>query len=423
MKKKIMCIALTALLFAACENRGTDGNVSETEALTLSESFTEEIAAPEQTEPLQTIEFAVFDPFGGKTKKYKEDIQKEMEEASEKLCDAMVMLEGNTYGFYERSKYNSSFADLENPLEEDPMGDYTFCPLNAEIAADEEELFNLMRGAFTENYLSDGELRSALFENEEPYLPSYKTIDGTLCVLETYRGMTPIWHFDETTVLSYNGITAEIAVYAPYDPAKMAFIKLERSEEYGWRLDSFEAKDYCPQEAEILYNAIVLKTETLNKILYGGNAPENAKTAEIDGARYTETDLDMTVAEMTEFFEGMFEADEQGREYNRMAYIDAVYAELDGVLYRRDDKPRRYMPELKLSAFTQIPSAGGTDGEWTFSCEQEFYDSVKDESFTQHISMLCGIDISSYNENTHIFERYYYLHIDSQLPIREYEKE
>lgn len=421
--KKIICAALAALLLTACEKRSTDGNASETTPLALTESLTEENPAPEQTEPLQTIEFAVFDPFGGRAKKYKDDIQKEMKEAAEKVCDAMTILEGNTYGFYEKSKYFSDFADLENPLEEDPMGDYSFCPLNTEIAADEEELFSLTRGFFTENYLSDGELRSALFENEEPYLPNYKTIDGTLCVLETYRGMTPIWYFDETTVLSYDGTAAEIAVYAPYDPAKMAFINLERSEEYGWRLDSFEAKDYCPQEAEILYNAIALKTETLNKILYGGNAPENAKTIEIDGTRYTETDLDMTVEEMTEFFEGMFEADEQGREYNRMAYIDAVYAEQDGVLYRRDDKPRRYMPELKLSAFTQIPSAGGIDGNWTFSCEQEFYDSVKDESFTKHISMLCGIDTSSYNENTHVFERYYYLHIDSQLPIREYEEE
>lgn len=421
MKKKMICIVLTALLLTACNDRNTDGNVSETTSLTLTESITEDTELLEQSEPLQTIEFAIFDPFGGRAEKYKDDIRKEMMEASEKVCDAMVFLDADVYGFYEKSKYYSGCTDTENPLEEDPMGDYRFCPLNTDIAADEDGLYNLLRGCFTENYISDSDLYSRLFENEEPYVPKYKTIDGTLCMIETYMGMSPIWHFDETTTLFYDGTTAEIAVYAPYDPAKMAFINMERSEEYGWRLDSFEEKDYCPQEANILYNALVMKTDTLNRILYGGNTPENAKTIEIDGVPYTETDLDMTVEEMTDFFAGMFEEDEEGREYNRMAYIDAVFAERDGVLYRRNDKPRRYMPELKLSAFTQIPSAGGIDGEWTFSCTQEFYDSVKDESFSKHISMLCGIDTSSYNEAAHVYERYYYLHIDSQLPIREYE--
>ena len=332
MKKKMICVILTALLLTACNDRNTDGNVSETTSLTLTESITEDTELSEQSEPLQTIEFAIFDPFGGRAEKYKDDIQKEMTEASEKVCDAMVFLDADVYGFYEKSKYYSGCTDTENPLEEDPMGDYKFCPLNTDIAADEDGLFGLLRGCFTENYISDSDLYSRLFENEEPYVPKYKTIDGTLCMIETYMGMSPIWHFDETTTLFYDGTTAEIAVYAPYDPAKMAFINMERSEEYGWRLDSFEEKDYCPQEANILYNALVMKTDTLNRILYGGNTPENAKTIEIDGVPYTETDLDMTVEEMTDFFAGMFEEDEEGREYNRMAYIDAVFAERDGVL-------------------------------------------------------------------------------------------
>lgn len=419
MKKKMICIALTVLLLTACENQHMDGYNSETTPLTLTESFTEDISEPTQTEsePMQTIEFALFDPFYGKAQQYKDDqtVQSEMTEAAEKLCDAMVFLDADIYGFYYKSKYYSNCADLENPLEEDPQGDYSFCPLNPEIAADENELFGFLRGCFTENYISDSDLQSKLFENEEPYVPGYKTIDGTLCMLCTYMGMSPIWHFDRTTVLSYDGTTAEIAVYAPYDPAKMAFMTLERAEKYGWRLDSFEDKDYCPQEASILYNAIVIKTETLNRILGGGNTPENAETIGIDGAQYTETDLDMTIAEMEEFFAGMFDNDG-----NSLTYIDGIYIEQDGVLYRRKDAPKWYLPELKLDAFTRIPEAGGIDGDWTFSCEQEFYDSVKDESFTRSITMLCGIDTSSYNEDTSVYENYYYLHITSPLPIREY---
>lgn len=424
MNKKIICISLIALMLSACNNNQIDGNTSETTSLTLTESLTEEIPEPEppQPEPMEVMEFALYDPFYEENQLYKDDtnLQEEMLAASEKLCDGLALLEGDAYGFYEKSKYNSGFADLENPLEKDPMGDYTYCPLNADIASDEEELFAFMRGFFTEEYLSDNELRSKLFESEPTYVPTYKTIDGTLCALDTYRGMTPIWQFDKTTVVSYDETSAEIAVYAPFDPAKMAFINMKKSDEYGWRIDGFESTDYCPEQAAEIYNGIVLKTETLNKILYGGNTPENAKTLELDGDWYTETDLDMTIAEMQDFFAGMFEDDEFGREYNRMAYVDTVFIEDDGVLYRRDDKPRRYMPEMQLNAFVTLPSIGGEPGDGGFSCEQEFYDSVKDETFSQTVSIRIIFDPDSWNEETGVYDKYYHIYITSRLPIREY---
>lgn len=422
---------MAALTLSACNNNQIDGDVSKTASLTLTESLTEEIPKPEppEPEPMEVMEFALFDPFYEQNQLYKDEtaIQEEMLAASEKLCDGLALLDGG-YGFYEKSKYYSNFADLENPLEEYPTGEYTFCPLNTEIAASEEELFTFMRGFFTEEYLSDGELRSKLFESEPPRVPNYKTVNGTLCVLNAYKGMTPIWRFEQTTVMSYNEASAEIAVYAPFDPAKMAFMKLKKSEEYGWRLDGVEYTDYCPREASIMYNGIVLKTETLNKILYGGNTPENAKTIEIDGKHYTETDLDMTFAEIQKFFAEMFEADLYNREIgdkiintepNRKAYADDVYAEQDGVLYRRNDAPRRYMPEMRLSAFVSLPSTGGEPGDWGFSCEQEFYDSVNDETFSLmlHIHCLCNPD--SYNEETGNYDEYYRIYI-STLPIREY---
>lgn len=418
MNKKLICIALAVLLLTACEKRNTDGDNSETTSLTLTESFIEEITEPEQTEdePPQSIEFAILDPFFGKGEKYKDDIRREMTEASEKVCDAMIFLDADVYGFYEKSKYYSGCTDTENPLEEDPMGDYRFCPLNPEIAADEDGLYNLLRGCFTENYISDSDLYSRLFENEEPYVPKYKTIDGTLCMIETYMGMSPIWQFDKTTVLSYNGINAEIAVYAPYDPAEMAFMTLERSEEYGWRLDSFERKVYCPRQASILYNAVTLREDTLNLILGGGSTPENAETVTIDGESYTRTDLNMTVEEMRKFFDEVFQSKSLTEKH-----VDEVYAEQDGILYRKDGAPRWYLPELKIDPFTRMPDAGGIDGEWEFTSNQEFYDRVKDESFTRNVRILCFMDESSYNEETYDYERYSHLYVTSGLPIREYE--
>ncbi|MDE6710604.1 MAG: hypothetical protein K2J76_08955 [Oscillospiraceae bacterium] len=431
MNKKIICLCLAALTLSACNDNQIDGDVSETTSLTLTESLTEEIPEPEppEPEPMEVMEFAMFDPFYEQNQLYKDDtaVQEEMLAASEKLCDGLVLLDGG-YGFYAKSKYYSNFADLDDPLEKDPMGDYTFCPLNTEIAASEDELFTFMRGFFTEEYLSDDELRSNLFESEAPYVPNYKTVDGTLCVLDTYKGMTPIWRFDQTTVMSYDGTSAEIAVYAPFDPAKMAFINMKKSEEYGWRLDGVEYTDYCPREASIMYNGIILKTETLNKILYGGNTPENAKTIEIDGEQYTETDSDMTFAEIQKFFAETFEADLYNREIgdkiiniepNRTAYVDGVYAEQDGVLYRRNDAPRHYMPEMRLNAFVTLPSTGGDPGDWGFTCEQEFYDSVKDETFSQTISIHCLCNPDSYNTETGDYDEYYRIYIE-KLPIREY---
>lgn len=422
MNKKLICIGLIALTLSACNKNQTDGNTSETTSLTLTVSLTEEIPKPEPpTEPMKVIEFALYDPFYEENQLYKNDnaLQEEMLAASEKLCDGLAFLEGDAYGFYEKSKYNSAFADLENPLEKDPMGDYAYCPLNADIAADEEELFAFMRGFFTEEYLSDDELRSKLFENEPPYVPTYKTVDGTLCALDTYRGMTPIWQFDKTTVVAYDGTSAEIAVYAPFDPAKMAFISMKKSDEYGWRIDGFESTDYCPEQAAELYNGIALKTETLNKILYGGNAPENAKTIEVDGVRYTETDLDMTIAEMQEFFSEIFEANALGWEAKRMTYIDSVFMEKDGVLYRKNDAPRRYMPEMQLNAFVTLPSIGGSPGDGGFSCEQEFYDSVKDDTFSMTLHVHIIFDPDSWNEDTGVYDKYYHIYIEN-LPIREY---
>ncbi|MDE6132673.1 MAG: hypothetical protein K2G04_04780 [Oscillospiraceae bacterium] len=422
MNKKIICLCMIALTLSACNKNQIDGDTSETTSLTLTESLTEEIPEPQPPpEPMEVIEFALYDPFYEENQLYKDNaaVREEMLAASEKLCDGLTLLNGYTYGFYEKSKYNSNFADLENPLEKDPMGDFTYCPLNIEIAANEEELFAFMRGFFTVEYLSDDELRSKLFESELPYVPTYKTVDGTLCVQDTYFGMIPIWEFDKATVVSYDDTSAEIAVPAPFDPAKMAFISMKKSEEYGWRLDGFESTDYCPEHAQIMYNGIVLKTETLNKILYGGKAPENAKTIEVDGAQYTETDLDMTIAEMQEFFSEIFEPNALGWEFKKITYIDAVFAEEDGVLYRRDDKPRRYMPEMQLNAFVTLPSIGGSPGDGGFSCEQEFYDSVKDETFSLTLHVRVIYDPDSWNSEKNRHDKYYHIYIED-LPIREY---
>lgn len=428
MKKKLLCIALAALMLSACEEAHKDGDPSETTELTLIESLTEDTSEPlPEPEPPQTIEFALFDPFYGKAKLYENDetLQSEMQAAAEKISDALCFLSADFTGFYQKSKYFYNYADTENPLETSAVEEYSYCPLNTEIAQTEEELFGYLRGCFTENYVSDEEMKSWLFETDEyGNVPEYKTIDGTLCMREQYMGVGTTPYFDQTSVLSYDGKAAELAVYgttAAYPP-RMVFMNIVNSEEYGWRLDSIEYKDYNEMEAAVMYNGITLRADTLNKILGGGNPPENAAVTTIDGETYTQTDLDMTIDEMREFVADMFE-----NEGLAEIYVDNVYAEQEGelgrVLFRRDSAWRRYAPELRLDPFYGLDSTGGGDGEFVFSCKQEFYDSVKDESFFSTISMICG-QTSSYNEAEEKWEyEYHYLHITSDLPIRTYEEE
>lgn len=434
MKMKLICIALIALTLSACENSRGDGDTFETTPPALTEPFTEDTSYPlpkPEPEPVQAIELALFDPFYGKAQPYEEDkaVRAEMLAAAEKLADARAFLFAEPTAFYGKSKYAPNYsesenpniyADINNPLEVNEKEEYTYCRVNPEIAETEEELFGYLRSCFTEAYISDEDLYSMLFETDEyGNIPEYKTIDGCLCMRQQYMGVMPELCFDKTAALSYDGTAAELAIYGsgPAYPPYMFFVNILKSDEYGWRLDGIEDKFYNETEAQLLYNGITLKSETLNSILGGGNTPENAETITVDGETYTQTGLDMTVGEMREFFADMFREDGLAKRY-----IDGVYAERDGVLYRRDGAPVWYLPELKLDAFNGMDSWGGDGSERQISIRQEFYDSVKDETFSAKIEMACGF-ASFYNEAEDKWDyEYYYLYVESPLPIRQIER-
>lgn len=393
---------------------------TETTSLTLTVSLTEPEPPPE---PVPYIfEFAVYDPFADAVK-VENAVRKELAEAVEKLSDARGFLYADFTCFYRNSKYFTSYADTDNILERNEIDDYNYCPLNKDIAQTEAELTQYMRSCFTEEFISDEELQKTLFEAENERIPAeYKTIDGILCMKYQYLGVAPEMHFDRFSVLEYDGTSAKVAAYGEGTdyPPHMIFMDLANSEEYGWRLDSMDIKRCWQNEAEVLYNAVTLRTETLNKILDGGNAPENAKTIEIDGETYTQTDLDMTVSEMLGFFGETFSS----ISYTK-TYVTEVYAERDGELYRKNSAPRRYLPEMKLDPCYGIEHESGSNGngnEMALTCEQEFYDSIRDESFSKKISVVYSAEYLGYNEEERRQEfEYEYIHITSELPIKELE--
>lgn len=443
--KKIICIALSALLLTACHAEEKEGQVTgtaETTAttqLTLTEIITEEIPfIPEEEEKQEVIELAVFNLFEDSIK-VEDEVYRELSEAVEKISDGRAFLYANTDAFFAndncKSKYYENFADTDIILDDSNKPLYVYCPLNPEVAETEEELFELMRKIFTENLYTDDEIKELLFSSENiDKAPAYKTIDGTLCIrVNTVGGAFRI-NFDEFNILSYDGNRAEICHYAPnmaYPPFT-AFLTLEKSEEYGWQLDACDFIPYYIDEATLIYNAVALNTEKLNTILSGGVQPEKPRTTLVDGAEYTETDTDMSLTEMQDYFAEIFaetniyksdayhSQDESLKEifgkkiklceeYTEK-YINEVYREIDGILYRRNDAEKWYLPEIKVTPYCD--NGGGYD-EYSFVYSQQpFYDFVTGEEFEDVVLLKYYVE---YNEAEKL---YYDLQIAYYLPIK-----
>lgn len=176
-----------------------------------------------------------------------EDIREEISEAVEKISDAVAFKSGNFTMFGDNSKYRQNYADLDTELEVSGKYDDTYSPLNPDVAADEDGLFNYLRGCFTENYISDGDLKNELFTAaDESSVPSYKTVDGILCMRVSYRGYGIRINADEITdTAEYTENSAAVTVmgYGSGDPSYKVYMSLEKSPEYGWRLDSIEYKE------------------------------------------------------------------------------------------------------------------------------------------------------------------------------------
>lgn len=389
-KKFALIAALCAVCLSGCKaEEKLPENVTavptETTSLTLTVALTEEdpfIVEPEEPEETR-IELAVYDPFSD-TVKVEGDVYTELQEAAEEIFDSMAFLNANFSGFGLGSEYFDNYAYTDTEMERNDEQEYVFYPLNTDFAATEQELYGRIRNVFTENYISDDELREALF-TPEPYdqQPCYKTIDGILCMKWQYRGVMVSPLSNEISVISYDDDEAVVAAYgsgAAYPPYHV-FMTLKKSSGGKWRLEETEYKEYNENEAMLLYNAISLNSEKLNKILGGGTTPDDPETTEVNGRLYTETDLDMTIAEMEEFFKDIFfsySLEQTDQAYSAHIdglllkkyldqYIYEVYSEENGKLFRKNDAPEWYLPELEIDPYADgISWTVGSDMELIF---------------------------------------------------------
>ncbi len=443
--KKIICIALSALLLTACSAEESEQQVTGTKPaettvttpLTLTEIITEEIPfIPEEKEEKQdVIELAAFNPFEDSVK-VEDEVYRELSEAVEKISDGRAFLYSNPtclfVDYYAKSRYYSNYADKDNVLEENIELEYYFCPLNPEIAETEEELFEYARSIVTENVHTDEEIRELLFApGSYDNQPCYKMIDDKLCMKCLYgaNAVMPSINFSVVEVVSYeenHAVVRSEASSLDY-PDPIVTMTLIKSEEYGWRLDSIEFKDCYINEATLLYNGVKLREEQLNAILGGGTQPENPRTTVVGGESYTEADTGMTLTEMQEFFTETFRehifnyGDTENiplRDKYITKYIDEVYYELDGVLYRKDSAPKWYTPELIINPYGEMKqSGGGADVDSYFIVSQEYYDFVTDETFSKNITITYEAD---YNED-YSYTTCSFINISSELSVRELE--
>ena len=409
--KKIICIALSALLLTAChaeekEQQVTGTTPAETTVttpLTLTEIITEEIPfIPEEEEKQEVIELAVFNPFEGSVK-VEESTTAEIEKALMRISEAWSM-------YTLSANYKLDWNDFISPddiLESNPEEEYSYQKVL--FADDEDELFEYFQKAFNENWFPYERFREELLEDTvgiaKVERPSYKTIDGVLCQRHQYLGVSPAIVYDDYVVTYCDENRAEIIAEAQglADDPEMFFLSLEWSEEYGWRLDNMEYKPCYLKEATLMYNTITLRRDTLNAILGGGTTPDNPRTTVIDGAEYTETEVGISLTEMQEFFEKTFcknvrKYDERGNgsisdiplldEYMRK-YINEVYAEIDGILYRRNGAPKWYLPELKIDVMkyydeqTYIDNSEEIAGEAIISWESQWNYQTNEQEYTE----------------------------------------
>ena len=369
MKKYIKTIALifTAMIISvSCKNK--DEIIHEETKLPLPEIT--QITEIRQNDPQEYDFFAIYSDKPQPTEQQSAEIVYSLG----KIFDACGFLYGQ---FPESSKYYDNYADLENAIYEEKVWDYTYSyhAVNADYASDENGLIENIRSALSENFISDDELYTELFEtdNGEKLFPKYKIIDGTLCML-TFGSPIPMpTSYENIKILDCDGKTAEAIIFAKNEYEENYYISLEYSEKYGWRASRIQNCDL--NWADIFYDLLYVKTDIINMILDGGTTPPNPREITIDGREFVETDITMSISDMKEIFADTFCTGIYNG-YSKQ-YIDDVYYEENGIIYRDKNADKYYIPEIMID-----PCDFGQD--------RTFFDRYSNTTENIHIQLTGG---------------------------------
>ena len=204
-----------------------------------------------------------------------------------------------------------------------------------------------------------------------------------------------------------------------HHPSDVEIIRVMEIEN-GWRTSRTETQSCYDPEISILCDILTKNEETWNHILGGGVTRTN--TVEVDGEQYTETEMNMTINDMRKFFADNL-SEELCAEYTEK-YIDSVFFEQDGVLYRKDSAPNLYLLSYQPDPYNGMKSAGSLEHNNGYYSEinQNFYDGYSGETVETDIRVVYrqpyhdwySAEEGAYMCRYFVYERY----IDSELPIR-----
>lgn len=404
MKARILLTVLSAAMLTSC-GVSVHGDYCETyrETEGLTESLTEPEPEPQEFYHTEEADLAVFLPI---LKREKRDA--ELEDRLRPYMEKIVFAEALRGYAHADNYYGEDIFAEEHSFSSHSI--YTRTRIRSDFGTNKEQLLNFFGTVYTDNYINSicentslGETlfgaaagEDALFEERE---------DGVyrLVVMGT-KGMNG-YDYNDFDVRFFDGKTAEVGVPYRHDYGRgYAIFSLRHDEGRGWRLDS-RGKDYSvighsPPQMDT-YMGHTVRFEIAKLDMAAGRTPRvefvfeyfnetvDEDFIEQDGVKYYRVKNNFPIEDMRKIFaeridEYKWEWSDEAEDFVRTdepllqpcidKYINEVYAEFDGVLYRREDAPvyeidhPDYNGRERVSALVSTPALGEDEIMSVFIC-------------------------------------------------------
>lgn len=377
MKIKIPLLLLSAAMLTSCSvsyGESVHGDYREEfrETESITESLNEPEPEPQELYPAEEADLAVFLPI---LKREKRDIGLEdrLRPYLEKIIYTEALRGYAIYGDY----YGSGSWIFAEEHSFPPDSIYTRTKIRNEFGTNKEQLMNFFGTVYTDEYINsiceDTSLEEVLFGAsiwEDGIALFEEREDGLYrSVMLGAKGMNS---YDPSSfhVRFFDGRTAEIGVpYMHSYGCGYEILSLRHDEGRGWRLDS-RGKNYIvishspPQmdtylghtrRFEITMLDIAMgHTPKMEFVFEYFNETADDDFIEHDGVKYYRVKNNFPIEDMRKIFterisEYKWEWSDEAEDFVRTdepllqpcidKYINEVYAEFDGVLYRREDAP------------------------------------------------------------------------------------
>lgn len=371
---------LSVLLLSSCgaEARGDYREVYRgTESIT--ESLTEPEPEPQEFYFEEETDMAVFLPI---LKREKRDtvLEDRLRPYVKKIIYAGALLRyTHANNYYGESIFDFGDSGTHEPESNRPL---TYTKIRDEFGTNREQLLNFFGTVFTDGYInsicedtSASSMEEYLFEipetekETEPLFIEEREDGLYLSVAVGTKGMKS-YRTEMLDVRYFDGKTAEIGVQYDHEyGCGYEIFHLRHDEGRGWRLDSkgknYWVRTHAPCPMEVYTDGSSIRTETARLDMNAGIIPNigfvfahfnetSEEYIEHDGEKYYRVKNYFSIENMRKIFtEGIdeykWEWDAEAEDFVRTdepllqpcldKYIDGVFIESEGALYRREGAP------------------------------------------------------------------------------------